>query len=242
VSAPAGSAAPPPGALSSSPVAGPPRSSAAEQLSGFFAEAERMHTQLRHAAALVNEGFRSDTVRLDRATLDAVRDVRPETLAQRIPGGLDRDRMRAVLLVYSELVSRRAAMNRVVEYASESPLARDSDQVRDLLACLAHGSAAAADFGADLAAAKAVASHGPPVTARPNSRDAAEVAVRAGYIRLANNGCGDCGGRVLRDLTPLTWSTGAPKGAEPFEGTVVGIRFRAWYRSAQGWAVDFRAC
>jgi len=216
--------------------------SVADQLTVFFAEAERMDTQLRHAAMLINAGFLKETIRLDKTTVDAVRAIKPTTLIHRIPGGLDRSQLRAVLVVYGDLVSRRAAMNRVIEYAGEAPLPRDGRQARDLLACLANGAPAAATFSKDLAAAKATASFGSPTVATATSRSAAEAAIRATHIHLSNNGCGDCGGNVPRDLVPLTWAPNIPQQAKHFEGAVGGIRFRAQFDPKKGWAVELNAC
>jgi hypothetical protein len=220
----------------------PTQTAAAEQLAVFFFDAERMDAQLRHAATLINAGFLRDTVRLDSATVAAVLNIQPKPLAHTIPAGLDRHQLRAVLLVYSELVTRRAAMNRIVEYAGQAPLRRDSDEVRDLLRCLSNGTAGAAAFGRDLAAARAVASFAAPTSAGPTSRAAAEVAIQAAYIRLMNNGCGDCGNQVLHELLPLTWKPGTPHRAERFEGMVNRIQFQAQFQPVRGWTVELNAC
>lgn len=91
-----------------------------EDLAAFFTAASQMDAALRAAAARVNDGVDVTMVRLEPQTVDAVRAIDRRAVAQTIPGGLDDDLLRAVLLVYAGLATRRAAMNRVVEYASQA--------------------------------------------------------------------------------------------------------------------------
>ena len=240
-------ATPPPATVSQSPAPAKPAPAkpnpalAGEHLAGFFTQSQQMDVKLRHAAALINAGFVGHTVQVDRATIDAIREIQPWTLARTIPGGLDRDLQRSVLLVYSDLAARRAAMNGVIEYASGEPLPRDSVEGRHLLACLANGSRAAATFKEHLTAARTAASVATLTLAAPTSRQAAEAAIQARYIEKHNNGCDACGGYILRDLPPLTWKSTVEHG-DRFDGTVGGVLFQARYQAAQGWTVSLNAC
>lgn len=238
----AAATAPPPAPDSPPPTTPPAPASAAQDLAPFFTQAKQMDSDLRLAATKINTGFVGNMVRFDQATITAIRDIRPQTLAQTIPGGLDPDLRRLVLHLYTDLVSRRAAMNRIIEYGSDGPLQRDSAEGREILACLANGSTAAARFNQRLAIAQTAASNATPVVAAPSSREAAEVAILATYIRLANNGCGDCGGHVTPDPPPLTWKAGNAQQGERLEGTVGGIQFDARFDAARGWTVNLNAC
>jgi hypothetical protein len=201
-----------------------------------------MDASLRQAATQINASFGGNSVQISQATITAIRDIRPQAVAQTIPGGLDPDLRRLVLHVYTDLVSRRAAMNKIIEYGSHGPLQRDGAEGREILACLANGHRAAARFNQHLAVAETAASNAGPVVAAPSSREAAEVAILATYIHLVNNGCGDCGGHVLPDLPPLTWKTGNAQQGERLRGTVGGIQFDAEFHAARGWTVKLNAC
>jgi hypothetical protein len=214
-------------------------SSAADQLAGLFAGASRMDARLRGAAELINGGVRRDVIVLDPATVAAVGAIEPRTLVRAIPGGADGALLRSVLLVYSDLVSRKRAMSRVVQYSDLSPLPRTGSEAKDLITCLGNGHAAATRFSADLAAARALAARSAPVAVvAPGSRRAAELAVRVQFVWLANAGCDACGGVVLTELLPLVW-TGGPGD---YHGTLDGVEFRADYAKGTGWTVNFNAC
>jgi hypothetical protein len=236
-------ATPPPAAASQSSAETQPAAPApaVEQLAGFFTQSQQMDVRLRHAASLINAGFIGQTVQMDRASIAAIRDIEPLTLVRTIPGGLDRDLQRSILLVYNDLVSRRAAMNGVIEYASTRPLRRDGAEARELLACLANGSRAAATFKKHLAAARTAASAATLTAAAPSSRQTAEVAILATYIYGFNNGCASCGGQVLGDLPPVTWKNTTQLGTR-YDGTVGNILFQARYQATQDWTINLNAC
>jgi hypothetical protein len=220
--------------------------SAAGQLAAFFAGAQRVDGQLRHAALAVNNGIGTNTVALDPATVREVRAIDAIALAGTLPPGVDDDRglLRAVLLVYSELVSRQMAFVRVVEYAPQTPLPRSGPEATDLIRCLGNGGPAAARFAADLAAAKSLAASSPAlaVLAR-DSRAAADLAVRASYIHLANRGCGNCGGSIYPSLTTVVWMKPTQDGSGVrTDGTIEKIPFGATYDAVQGRQVRIRAC
>ncbi len=88
---------------------------AADQLAKFFAAAQRVDSDIRRAADLVNGGFRGSSVTIEPATARAVDAIDPHALAKQIPGGVDTDqRLRnAVMLVYSDLVSRQPGQQRM---------------------------------------------------------------------------------------------------------------------------------
>jgi hypothetical protein len=234
----------------------PRRSSAADQLAGFFAAAGRADHQIRQASRLIDGGFRGEVIVLDRATVAAVKAIDTKAVVRAIPGGLNPRQLRSVLQVYADLSSRRAALNRVIEYASDSPLLRGSTDAKDLLTCLGHGTAAAARFADDLAAARALAAASAPVKVAPaRSRLTAEVAIRAHGIDLANNGCGECGGVAPRPvvLPPIVWKRVYQGPGRVWDGTISTTTssanpggasglFTARYIPRQGWDTSLNAC
>jgi hypothetical protein len=224
----------------------PRRPSAADQLAGFFAAAALADQQIRHASGLINGGFRGEVIVLDPATVAAVKAIDTKAVVRAIPGGLTPRQLRSVLQVYADLSSRRAALNRVLEYASDSPLPRTSTNAKDLVACLGHGRVAAARFADDLAASRALAAASAPVQVAPTrSRLTAEVAIRAHVIELPNNGCGECGGVVPRPvvLHPIVWKRVDQGPGSVWDGTIAttGL-FTARYVPGQGWDTNLNAC
>jgi len=193
---------------------------------------------------------------LDPATVAAVKAIDTKAVVRAIPGGLNPHQLRSVLQVYADLSSRRAALNRVTEYASDSPLPRGSTDAKDLLTCLGHGTAAAARFADDLAAARALAAASAPVKVAPaRSRLTAEVAIRAHGIDLANNGCGECGGVAPRPvvLPPIVWKRVDQGPGRVWDGTISTTTssanpggasglFTARYIPRQGWDTSLNAC
>ncbi|BCB89545.1 hypothetical protein [Phytohabitans suffuscus] len=216
-----------------------PRSrSAADQLADFFSAATRMDADLRDAAKRINGGVRRDVIVLEPATVAAVRAIQPSRLLGTIPGGMDRELLRSAMLLYSVLVSRRDAMDRVVEFAPSAPLPRAGSDAQDLVTCLGNGGPAARRFAGDLAAMRTLASSSKPIAvAKRDSRATAEVAVRAAYIDVLNGGCDSCGGGVLTRLLPVVW-----KGQGRLDGTVGGVQFEAAFTAGSGWKVSLNAC
>ena len=239
-----------PGVSGSTPptssVPAPRRSSAADQLAGFFVAAGRADEQIRQATKLINGGFRGEVIVLAPATVAAVNAIDTKAVVRAIPGGLTPRELGSVLQVYADLSSRRAAFNRVLEYAGESPLPRTSTDAKDLLSCLGHGTAAAARFADDLAASRALAAASAPVKVAPlRSRLTAEVAIRAHGIDLPNNGCGECGGVVPRPIVlyPIVWKRVDLGPGSVWDGTVgTSGLFTARYVPGQGWDIQSNAC
>jgi hypothetical protein len=143
-------------------------------------------------------------------------------VAEAIPAGLPHDLLQSVILAYSDLSSRRAAMQSFA-YAR----AAGETVHGDLLAELGNGHAAAERFDTDLASARSLAASQPPVpVAAPDSRAAAELLLLLDYVHKANAGCDSRGGAVVTQLPPIVWESdaggtiGSGLGAIEFEATL----------------------
>jgi hypothetical protein len=243
-------ATPTPAATSSS--ATPPatsRASAAGQLAAFFAAAQTADIQLKHAAVLVNQGIGKTSMSFSPAALAAVKALSTTEVAHAIPAGLPPELLRRVMLVYSDLESRRMSLDRVWEaqfYPSPLPISSPSPGTLTegsyMYGCLGNGAPAAARYPADLAALCDLAEATAPVTlAAPDSRTVAELALRISLINGANSGCDECGGYFATTLARIVWQ---PKGSGigHSDGTIDGIGFTAVYRPGHGWDVTLFAC
>jgi hypothetical protein len=231
----------PPAATSPSTTPSPTQStpagpSAADQLAGFFSAAGALDSQLRHAAALVNEGVGPTSMAFPVSTLATVGLLSTTEVARAIPAGLPAELLRQTLLVYSGLESRTTSLRAVPMYSEEYPLKLSSGDGEYVYRCLGNSGPAAARFSADLAGLRAAALAAPPVTpAAPDSRAAAELALRIQSINLHNSGCGGCGGFVATTLAPVVWTSQSG-------GTIHGIRFQVSYHAATGWQAVIWAC
>jgi hypothetical protein len=218
----------------------------AGQLSGFVAAARRVDGELRAAARLVNAGIGTTSVRIEAATVGAIRAIDPrQEVLPAIPGGLDATALGSILEVYAGLWSRRASFLVVEENLDSSPLPRPGDEVTRMLGCLAHGSAAAASFETDLARVLAVAAGRPPIPVpAPDSRAAAEVAIRAHTVQLPNTCAEECGGYVPRPvpMPAITWQRATLAPGSIWDGRVGTAYFHALYVPGQGWEVRTNAC
>lgn len=216
-----------------------PTASAADDLAAFVEAARAADTRLRAAAALINGSVRSTAVVVDARTVEAVDASHPWAVVATIPAGMPPELLRAVLTTYSDLVSRHRAMSRFTEVGT---FTRGEYTADDMLACLPNGSPAAARFAADLAAVVTLAGSTSPLPGTdPASQEAAEVAMRAELIVLANGGCDKCGGYVATELAPVTWDDAAP-GATTRTGTLTEITFAVTYAAGEGWTARFNAC
>lgn len=219
----------------------PVQPSAADALAPFFSAAATLDAQLKDAATAINSTGPPWTA-VSQDVADAVRAAALEPVAQAIPAGLPRELLQSVILVYSDLTSRRYAMQSFWS-AGEFPY-----QPIDPLAELANGHAAAVRFDDDLAALRALAASTPPVTVRPpDSRDAAEVLLLVEYVNLANGGCDSRGGAVFTELPTIQWVTivvpdATPEGSSQWDGRVGGIEFRADLGPDGTWDVMLSAC
>jgi hypothetical protein len=227
---------------SASPSPSPP--SAAGQLAAFTAAAEHSDGQLRHAAALVNGDIGATSMRFTPATLAAIRDLDNAPAARAIPAGLPAELLREVLVVYGDLASRTGAFGGVRAYGSPGrALPIGSQDAKVLLRGLHNGAPAAARFNADLAAVRTLAQQTPPVTiAPPDSRAAAELALRLDSIDKQNFCSDDFGGWAPATLQPVIWQPATAQHSGHYEGTISGIRFQADYTAAHGWNILIDAC
>ena len=220
----------------------PPRASAADQLTEFLTAAAAADARLKHAAALVNSGIGNTTMSFPPATLAALGQLDTTAAARAIPGGMPAELLRRVLLVYSDLESRTCAFDGILRQP-HGTVPVNSDEGREILSCLRNGAPAAARFAADLAAARSAARATQPLAvAGPDSRTAAEVAIRVAAINSVNSGCDSCGGFVSTSLWPISWQPASDPVAGRSDGTINGVRFRADYRAGHGWQVVLWAC
>jgi hypothetical protein len=228
--------------------------SALGDLAGFVDAARAADARLHEAAALVNASIRSDVIAIDARTAAAVKATDPSAVAAAIPAGMPAKLLGPVLTVYSDLVSRSAAMGPFASAGTYSRTATDADlgasDAERQLRCLANGSPAAGRFTADLAAVGTVARATPPLKrADPTSLASAELAVHLMEIRLRNTGCASCGGYVMTRMSSIVWDDAAPK-ALTRTGSIRsdayadggGVRFTASYEAGKGWVVLIYAC
>lgn len=210
--------------------------SAADQLAGFFSAAGALDSQLRQAAALVNGGVGKTSMSFPPATQAVVSALSTKEVARAIPAGLPAELLRQTLLVYSGLESRTTSLRGVPMFGDESPLKLSSQDGKYVYGCLRNGAPAAARFTADLAALRAAALAAQPIAlAAPDSRAAAELALRVQAINLHNSGCMECGGFVATTLAPVVWTSRSG-------GTVNGIQFQVIYHAGTGWEARIWAC
>jgi hypothetical protein len=240
--APPSSPAPATAASPGTPATSPPRASAAGQLTGFFTAAVAADARLKYAAALVDSGIGSTAMSFPPATLAALDQLDTTAAARAIPGGMPAGLLRRVLLVYSDLESRTCAFNGILRQPHNA-VPVNSEEGREILGCLRNGTPAATRFGADLAAAQSLArSTEPLAVAAPDSRAAAEVAIRVAAINGMNWGCDSCGGYVSTSLWPISWQPAYDPVSGRSDGTINGIRFRVDYQAGRGWQVVLWAC
>lgn len=264
---PAGTADPPPGPIMDvvtdapgsapptyAPPTRPPRTqtpptptvdrtpTAVDGLAEFFAAARADDARIRAAARAVNREIGPTSVHFSRATLDTVEASTPDRTARAIPAGMDADLLRTTRIVYADLATRSSALNPTLDFIDidVSRPRTDPDVVR-FLDGLRRGSLIARAYPADLAVARALAAtRSPIVRARPDSRAAAELAIRIAHIK-ASNGCDGANPPVLRYLVPVVWKTTVtPHGRH--DGSFGGIVFHLTYAAGSGWTVGFDAC
>src|SRR5262245_36353383 len=221
--------------VTTTPTAAPSEPGAIDALAPFLSAAATLDVQLREAAAAINAaGPPWTNVGPEVARL--VRAAELESVAQTIPAGLPPDLQRSVILVYSDLASRRGAMT---AFQYEPP----STFTGTLLSELGNGHAAAARFDADLAATRALAAATPPIADVP--LDSRLVAEKLLLIQDVNRGnfCDERGGAVFTSLPEITWV--APSWNPDADGTIgrpgFTIDFTAEFRDGT-WEVQIIAC
>ncbi len=220
--------APPPGPTTSNPP------TASTNLARFFAAADKLDRQLRTAAAAIN-GSGPPWKAVSEPVAKAVRTADLAPVATAIPAGLPRALLRSVVLVYSDLASRRYAMADFSVATTIDPGTYPNSG--DLLRALGNGHAAAARFAGDLAATRALAGRTPAVTAPPaSSQAAAEVRLYARYVEGVNGGCGSRGGEVMTELPAIVWD------GRPGNGTIGSAPFTAEISADGTWRIRLIAC
>jgi len=206
----------------------------------FFAAARADDARIHAAARAVNREIGPTSVHFSRATLDAVKASAPDRTARALPAGMDADLLRTAMIVYSELATRSAALN-VLGIGTEVQPRTNPDVVR-FFDALRRGSLVARAYPADLAAARALAAATPPIArARPDSRAAAELAIRLAVVKLAN-GCNGGNAPVLRQLVPTVWKTTVTSDGRRHDGSIGGLAFHVAYAAGSGWTVGLDVC
>lgn len=222
---------------SASGTSSPTPANALPDLAPFFAKARAVDTRLRTAALRINAGVGATRITFDASTVAAVRAADPVAVLDAIPAGIERPLLRAVLTVYSDLVSRHRAM----AYVRVGTFDLAGTDGAEILRCLRNGHAAAVRFLDDLREAERLAGASDPAgRVSPTSRVAAELAVRAADIRLRNSGCGECGGYVATSWPAVRWDDAA--SGTRYTGTVAAVAFVATYDRDRRWTVRLNAC
>ena len=217
----------------------PADSPTSDVLAPFFAAADTADAALAAAAAAVNDSYTGDQMTFTQATADLLNQARPSAVAAVIPAGLDPETERAVLLVYSDLESRFAALHgeSCVQVGTYTRAELDPH-------CFTEGHAAVVAMPTDVAAARSTASSASAFTdAGPHSREAAEVALRVGYVDGNNEGCGSHGGFRATDPIEIVWSgdPSAVDGAASAQGLTNGVGFTVSW-AGDTWSVRYQAC
>ena len=217
--------------------------SAAEALGPFFAAAVTLDQQLQTAAAAINAtGPPWEKITAAVASKVQAADLGP--ISRAIPAGLPHDLQESVILVLSDLTSRRMAMQSFSYVGPVLPDDINADNTNaKLLADLHNGHGAAVRFDGDLAAARALAADTAPIAPVPTqSRLTAEVLILVEYVRVANAGCNARGGAVFTELPEVKWRS--VPGMPDAEGTVGphGIEFNAELRPDGTWEVYLLVC
>ncbi|HEX2362047.1 MAG TPA: hypothetical protein VHI11_08260 [Jiangellaceae bacterium] len=248
--APSGAPAPPspvvtdPVTTTPTPTANQP--SAVLDLATFLSAAATLDGQLHEAAAAINAAGPPWVITETVARKVLAGDLEP--VARVIPAGLPPDLLRSVILVYSDLASRRAAMQSFASAHDDNPR-RERDA--EWLAELANGHEAATRFDADLAATRSLAAATPPIAAVPaDSRLVAEKLLLVQFVEKGNFGCNARGGAVLTELPVIIWVP--PSWNPDADGTIggrnagtedgAGIDFTADFGPDGGWHVEITAC
>ena len=214
--------------------------SASAAVAPFLAAARASDHKISAAAAAVNSSSHAQSFTFDQGTVDLVAGARPSAVGAAIPAGLDPALEKALLLVYSDLESRYAALH------GESCVQVGTFAAKDLNEhCFTEGHAAAVRTDGDLAAAEQLAaSTAAPQPAQPGSPAAAEPAVRVAYINGHNEGCGSHGGFVATGPIDVHFAD-APASVDvgtAVNGQANGVNFTATYSGGTDWTVRFRAC
>lgn len=215
------------------PAPAPNRPTAAVALDRFFTAATVLDRQLHTAATAIN-GTGPPWRQIGPEVTKVVRAADLAPVATAIPAGLPSDLLSSVVLVYSDLASRRFAM---ADFSAVTTIRPDvTPNNDDLVQHLRNGHAAAVRFADDLAAARALADATPAVATAPgDSRQAAEVRLYTLLVEEANGGCDSRGGHLFTELPAIVWD--GPGG-----GTIGAVHFTAALGADRTWQVRLIAC
>jgi hypothetical protein len=203
----------------STTAAGP---TAYDALAEFFAAAEAADAEIADVAERFNAGFDPEKGTLTTEAKTAVEDLSLDRLDWLIPAGLSEELETAALTVYSDLVSRAAAVNGGARYLAATPEPDKELREQNLeftMTCLGNGHDANARFDDDLARAERLArSEAPPPEFAPDSDEAGILAVRAAGIDGANWCCDSCGGFIYTEPASVDWEGRTGFDAEFVDG------------------------
>lgn len=212
----------------------PNQPTAATALAPFFAAATTLDQRLHTAASAINRSGPPWPM-VSAAVAKAVRAADLAPVATSLPAGLSTGLLRSVVLVYSDLASRRYAMADFSVAGTVDP--RTYPNSDDMRHNVGNGHAAAARFADDLATARALADATPAPPALPaTSREAAEAQLYARYVEGINGGCDTRGGHVMTELPEIVWN------GKPGTGTIAGVSFTAEPGTDGTWHVRLIAC
>ena len=197
---------------------------AAAALAPFFAAVAEWDAAMAHAARAFNAEFDADAGTVSTFASDTIAALSGPPIATLVPSGMSPELERAVLAVYADIDSRRAALTGAVS--------RLEYDVADALRCLANGSHSKARFAGDLALARDLAAREPAPSAAPDSVAAGVLAVRIDTIGLWNSGCDGCGGAEYDQTLPVDWENGLIEDRVGFAAEFDGVR----------WQVMINAC
>ena len=185
-----------------------PTATALAQLQPFLTAAGRMDRQLHAAARAVNAAGPPWVV-VSPELARTVEAARLEAVARTIPAGMPDDLPLATLTVYSDLSSRRAAMDSFTnERTADEYNPTYGHQGPALLRELGHGAAAARRFDADVAALTRLARSSPDFApARSTSRAEGERLLLLNLVHKWNWGCDARGGSVITALPAIRWTS-----------------------------------
>lgn len=210
-----------------------------QQLEPFITAAKAFDAQLKVAAKAINRtGPRWPTA--EPAVTAAVKAADPDLLDAALPAGLPPALLQKTVVVYSELVSRRMAMNDFA-FPEQRPPEFAAQQQEEWRRALTNGHESARRFPADLATLERAARTAPPFAAQPpTSRAQAELLLVLELIGMAE-GCSDNRGGVIFDKVPVVeWSAGESFG-RPRDGFIDGGPFTANLVDGR-WQLNINAC
>ena len=181
--------------------------SAEDALGDFFAAAREADQEIAAAAEAFNAGFDAEEGTLTAEAKQTVIDLDIGRIDWLIPAGLSIELETAALTVYSDLISRQAALYGAGAYLDPYLDPEFAEQnLEYVITCLGYGHAANARFDDDLTEAiRQSRLEAPPPSLAPDSAEAGILAVRAQSIVGYNTCCASCGGYIYTEPIPVDW-------------------------------------